>query len=495
MTVGGISSSDDDGNGNALQFMDQVRQQNELFLKEQKRLPEFKQRAIDMQTEITRLCVDKINIRAVLELRRDLGKLEQQIKDVETRKKQQAYTNRVMPLVKRYREQVEEISKKRQKTTHAAPQAPPPPVLLRNNKRPRPPESAAPPESESGSESESKSKRIKLEDDGGGDVADAKAAAAPAVDTTTMEVHEEECFNDYYQYDEDDDDENEYDSPMPVAPLLSDTELTVATKKRGSGGHQSQTTTTQSLQQPYVGILTRMMSPDKVVPQFVQRDECRDCHSDMIKVKADAQLVCPKCSTSSNFLNSTSEALAFGEEVEIPEHVYMRVKHFRGWLSQFRIGAAPVPDNVIIAVDRCFRDIHDNSTRKVRPTPVREILRKLKLQMYGSVATIITHRLNNKPIAKLTDAEFDRILWRFDMIQVPFILLKNDERTNFINFNYCVHKFTQMEGWDHFSTCFPLLKTRKVLKGLDEIFAKICSELQKQRRHPSDPQWIFKPSE
>lgn len=479
MTVGGISSSDDDGNGNALQFMDQVRQQNELFLKEQKRLPEFKQQAIDIQTEIARLSVNKINIRAVLELRRDLGKLEQQIKDVQTRKKQQAYTNRVMPLVKRYREQVEEISKKRQKTTHAAPQAP---VLLRNNKRPRPPESES---AGSESESESESKRIKLE------------AAAPAVDTTTMEVHEEECFNDY-QYDEDDDDdENEYDNPMPVAPLLADTELTVATKKRkrGSGGHQSQTTTTQSLQQPYVGILTRMMSPDKVVPQFVQRDECRDCHSDMIKVKADAQLVCPKCSTSSNFLNSTSEALAFGEEVEIPEHVYMRVKHFRGWLSQFRIGAAPVPDNVIIAVDRCFRDIHDNSTRKVRPTPVREILRKLKLQMYGSVATIITHRLNNKPIAKLTDAEFDRILWRFDMIQVPFILLKNDERTNFINFNYCVHKFTQMEGWDHFSTCFPLLKTRKVLKGLDEIFAKICSELQKQRRHPSDPQWIFKPSE
>lgn len=245
-------------------------------------------------------------------------------------------------------------------------------------------------------------------------------------------------------------------------------------------------------QEPFLRLFQRYFCPQEVTPRFVQRDECPQCRTPLLKDKGESQLVCPnrRCGISVPYMDTTSEALAYGEEFEIPEHVYERFKHFATWLSQFRRGTPIVPDHVIIKVDLELRKVHDKSYQRVRPTPVRHALRRIGLPNYCPVHLRITHRLNNLPIAEFNNYECDRIKLRFQMVQVPFLLLKDIMRKNFMNFSFCVNKFVQMDGWFHFMSCFPLMKTRKVIQILDMTLQRIVNMLQSERSSSMDPVWI-----
>jgi hypothetical protein len=491
------SSSASDAEAKAeLTFIGQVRAYNQQFVDEFATLSKLNRRLAVMETDIQVFGSSVSNMRMVLELTRDAKTLRRRIRDIESRKKQTAFAKRIKPLLSSYR--VREAAHEHVATI-AVSSTPPVPVggTLPANEPSAAPLSTAPSivheeEYEVGEDYLDTDTLLNERICDSFDRFNVTTRAAEASDTPSSQRHTflaapMRCGNSTMN-----------DGKTAAQQQASSSaSSSAASASSASSSAAAALASSESADSPdsFLRRLRRMFTPAKVVPHFVQRDECRKCRSEMVRVESEAQLQCPQCSTSMDFLNSTSEALAFGEEVEIPEHVYMRVKHFRGWFSQFRIGAPPVPDHVIIAVDRAFRNIHHNSKVKVLPTPVRDILRDLKLQAYGSQATIITHRLNKQPIAKLTDKEFDIVLWRFDMIQVPFTNNKLENRTNFINFNYCVHKFAQMEGWHHFTPCFPLLKTRDVLEKLDRVFFKICAELQSQRQHASDPQWLFKSSE
>ena len=58
------------------------------------------------------------------------------------------------------------------------------------------------------------------------------------------------------------------------------------------------------------------------------------------------------------------------------------------------------------------------------------------------------------------------------------------DRKNFLSYSYCLFKFFQLLGLDDFLDTFTLLKGRDKLAKQDDIFKKICEELD----------WDFVPS-
>jgi hypothetical protein len=249
----------------------------------------------------------------------------------------------------------------------------------------------------------------------------------------------------------------------------------------------------KSIDERYVRLLQRRMDPDKVLPEFIQRDVCRHCRSDMIKNKSESQLICtnPQCGKSYLFLNSTSDALAYGEEVEIPKHVYERNKHFKGFVTQFHESQSTIPNFVLAALKyRYFEKIHHRSKKKIKPTPVRKGLKVLGLQNWYNKSTIISHRLNGVPIPTFNEFQYNRILVRFEMMQLLFDQLRSN-RTNFMNFNFSIQQFMKMDGLDYFVDSFPLLKTKPLNEHLYQIMTVICEILQSRRKHESDLHWIL----
>jgi hypothetical protein len=54
------------------------------------------------------------------------------------------------------------------------------------------------------------------------------------------------------------------------------------------------------------------------------------------------------------------------------------------------------------------------------------------------------------------------------------------DRKNFLSYSYCLYKFFELLGYEQFLETFTLLKGRDKLARQDEIFQKICEELDWQ---------------
>ena len=72
----------------------------------------------------------------------------------------------------------------------------------------------------------------------------------------------------------------------------------------------------------------------------------------------------------------------------------------------------------------------------------------------------------------------DKLRLMFKEIQIPFAKACPSDRKNFLNYNYIIHKFVELLELDDFIDCFPLLKSREKLYQQDQIWKKICDELQ-----------------
>ncbi len=209
-------------------------------------------------------------------------------------------------------------------------------------------------------------------------------------------------------------------------------------------------------------------------PVFIFQDSCQICLVNLLVMTRESRLVCPRCSRSYSYLNASSGTLPYGDELDVNKHVYERKKHFKNWISQYRATASPLPDNVIWIVKLRFMKLHIKSSHEVRPTPIKHILKNTGLRSFTEFAARICSRMNGVPIAAFTEEEIQMLVDLFDQSQVPFLQLKENLRTNFLNGSYVMNKFCRILGLSHFQVCFRLLKSRDVLLKQDLTWKRIC---------------------
>ena len=215
------------------------------------------------------------------------------------------------------------------------------------------------------------------------------------------------------------------------------------------------------------------------------RDECPLCHDSLMLVNGKAIMTCKSCGYSIAYLDATMQSMSYSDDVEFSSFSYKRINHFNEWLQQVQ-----AKENFEISqdiLDAVMKELHRQRVHDVQditPKKVREVLKILKLRKaYEHVAQITSKLTGSRPLRVPPEAE-EMCRLMFIAVQPAFEKHCPKDRKNFLSYSYCLFKFFQLLGYDEFLDSFTLLKGRDKLARQDEIFKKICEELD----------WDFVPS-
>ena len=207
------------------------------------------------------------------------------------------------------------------------------------------------------------------------------------------------------------------------------------------------------------------------------RDECPLCRETLMLVNTKAIMTCPKCGYAVTYLDATMQSMSYSDDVEFSSFSYKRINHFNEWLQQVQ-----AKENFDIS-DEVMHEIMDELYKQrvtkdqINQKRVREVLKTLKLRKsYEHVAAITSKLTGIRPMRIPPEAE-ETCRLMFIAVQPAFEKHCPKDRKNFLSYSYCLYKFFQLLGYDDFLESFTLLKGRDKLTKQDEIFKKICEEL------------------
>ena len=213
-----------------------------------------------------------------------------------------------------------------------------------------------------------------------------------------------------------------------------------------------------------------------------QSSICPHCgNEDRMLMHNDGYVHCVKCHTIEYIIVDHDKPSYKDPPKEISYYAYKRLNHFNEWLNQIQgKETTDIPDEVF---DRILLEIKKqkiDNIANLTPGGVRQILKKLKINKYYEHVPHIINRLNGIPMPHLSVELEDKLRNMFKQIQAPFLKFSPMDRKNFLSYSYVLHKFIQLLGHDEYIVNFPLLKSREKLHQQDQIWSKICGELNWQ---------------
>lgn len=210
---------------------------------------------------------------------------------------------------------------------------------------------------------------------------------------------------------------------------------------------------------------------------IVKTDLCTVCgEGELIPVEHEGLLVCNKCAAGTSVLIENERPSYKEPPKEVCFYAYKRINHFREILAQFQAKeTTQIPDGVLQAIK--------HQIKKERITPehltnrrAKELLKKLGYNKYYEHIPFIKDKLGIKPPVMSSGLE-DRLCNLFMEIQAPYAKYCPSDRVNFLNYYYTVYKLCELLDYVEFLPYFPMLKDREKRIEQDEIWKKICQEL------------------
>lgn len=217
------------------------------------------------------------------------------------------------------------------------------------------------------------------------------------------------------------------------------------------------------------------------------QDRCGGC-SELMKVRQnEGVLVCPFCGAEAPNLDATSTMTAYGEEVEMPMVNSKRKAHFSDKLLFFRAQQPlAVPASVIRNVMCRLFNTGCRSTADVTYLKVGDAIKALRLKDYYDHKMKIACLVTGLRPPDLSNQDEDQCKKFFDAIMDPYERHKPPGRVNFISYNYCIFQFFRMLGLNHLLPYFCLLKDTDKLEVTEEVYKKICLDLDWQYSSSKD---------
>jgi len=210
----------------------------------------------------------------------------------------------------------------------------------------------------------------------------------------------------------------------------------------------------------------------------IPTDVCNFCNKgEMIAVDYEGIMICNFCSSSVKYLVENEKPSYKEPPKEVCFYAYKRINHFREILAQFQAKeTTQIPDEVIEnIIQQIKKERIDLSHMTNKRT--KEILKKLGYNKYYEHIPFIKDKLGIKP--PIMSSELENMLCNLFMdIQGPYAKFCPDDRVNFLNYYYTVYKLCELLNQHHFLPYFPMLKDREKRIEQDEIWKKICEELQ-----------------
>jgi len=216
--------------------------------------------------------------------------------------------------------------------------------------------------------------------------------------------------------------------------------------------------------------------------EYNRLDECPTCsYSNVIHVQDTSDLVCDACGLILATL--ISEELTYKEEQETSEKIinysYKRENHFNEWLSQFQAQEmTTIPPEVMDQLRTELKKMKIQKLDEITHAKIRGLLKKLRLNKYYEHVPYITNILNGIKAPSMSQDLEERLRLMFKDIQKPFDKNCPHDRKNFLSYSYVLYKFCELLSEDEYLQYFPLLKSKSKLYAQDQIWKKICEDLQ-----------------
>ena len=135
-----------------------------------------------------------------------------------------------------------------------------------------------------------------------------------------------------------------------------------------------------------------------------------------------------------------------------------------------------IPDNVFENIKLQIKKERLNPSQLTNKR-AKEMLKKLGYNKYYEHIPFIKDKLGVKPPVMRPELE-ERLCSLFMDIQAPYAKYCPDDRVNFLNYYYTVYKLCELLEQNDFLHFFPMLKDREKRIEQDEIWKKICEELE-----------------
>jgi hypothetical protein len=208
---------------------------------------------------------------------------------------------------------------------------------------------------------------------------------------------------------------------------------------------------------------------------------CSGCGKMFTRVfdEVHSEETCRECGATEFILG---EECGFKEEQEHDKQIvysYKRENHFNEWISQFQAKESTnVPEEVIAKLRTEFKKIKIKELHEITHEKVKSLLKKLNYAKYYEHVPYIATILSGITPPTMPQELEDKLRLMFNSIQAPFEKHKPKNRKNFLSYSYVLYKMCQLLDADEYLECFPLLKSREKLYVQDQIWEKICQELQ-----------------
>jgi hypothetical protein len=208
-----------------------------------------------------------------------------------------------------------------------------------------------------------------------------------------------------------------------------------------------------------------------------QTGTCQHCNNgELIPVEHEGILVCNNCSKYVAYLIENEKPSYKEPPKEACFYAYKRINHFKEIMAQFQAKeTTQIPPEVIDNIKLQIKK-ERISLSKFTNSKAKDILKKLGYNKFYEHIPFIKDKLGIKPPTMTPNLE-ELLCNLFMEIQGPYAKFCPDDRVNFLNYYYTIYKLCELIGQTQFLPYFPLLKDREKQIEQDEIWKKICFEL------------------
>ena len=211
---------------------------------------------------------------------------------------------------------------------------------------------------------------------------------------------------------------------------------------------------------------------------FIEKNDiCKSCkNGELITVQNEGILVCNNCFKNYKILVDNDKPSYKEPPKEVCFYAYKRINHFREILAQFQAKeTTEIPEEVIINLKNQIKKERIELSQ-ITNKKTKDFLKKLGYNKYYEHIPFIKDKLGIKPPVMSPELE-ERLCCLFMDIQAPYAKYCPEDRVNFLNYYYTVYKLCELLGQEQFLPFFPMLKDREKRIEQDEIWKKICKEL------------------
>ncbi len=209
----------------------------------------------------------------------------------------------------------------------------------------------------------------------------------------------------------------------------------------------------------------------------LQTNICTNCNQgELIPVIQEGHLICNNCSCILNYIVENEKPSYKEPPKEVCFYAYKRINHFREVIAQFQAKETTlIPEEILENIKLQLKK-ERITLDQLTNVKAKEILKKLGYNKYYEHIPFIKDKLGIKPPVMKPELE-DKLCNLFLEIQGPYAKYCPDNRVNFLNYYYTVYKLCELLNETEFLPFFPMLKDREKRIEQDQIWKKICNEL------------------